>query len=87
MKASGIRAVVGRSFARIFFRNCINLGLPIITCASAVETVRSESIIRITAEDGLVEVDGEPFHVPPLPPFIIDMMRGGGLISWVKKRL
>ena len=87
MKASRIRAVVGRSFARIFFRNCINLGLPVISCAPAVEASRPGCRIRITAEEGRVDVDGSVFEVAPLPSFIIDMVRGGGLIPWVRGRL
>jgi len=87
MKASGIRAVVGRSFARIFFRNCINLGLPVITCGPAVAAAQSGSSIRIAAADGLLNVDGEAFRVPPLPPFVVDMIRGGGLVPWVQRRL
>lgn len=87
MKASGIRAVLGQSFARIFFRNCINLGLPVMTCAPAVATTRPGSKICIVAELGRVEVDGRPFEVAPLPPFIIDMIRGGGLEGWVRGRL
>ena len=87
MKASGIRAVVGRSFARIFFRNCMNLGLPALTCVPAVEVARPGSDVRIVAEEGRVEVDGSVFEVAPLPPFLIDMIRGGGLVSWVRARL
>jgi 3-isopropylmalate/(R)-2-methylmalate dehydratase small subunit len=87
MKASGIRAVVGTSFARIFYRNCINLGLPVIACPAAVEAAELGSSIRISTDDGLVEVNGQSFEVPPLPPFIVEMIRGGGLIPWVKNRL
>ena len=87
MKASGIRAVVGASFARIFFRNCINLGLPVIACPAAVAAAELGSSVRISTDDGLVEVDGQPFEVPPLPAFIVDMIRGGGLIPWVRSRL
>jgi 3-isopropylmalate/(R)-2-methylmalate dehydratase small subunit len=87
MKASGIRAVLGKSFARIFFRNCINLGLPAITCVPAVDATHPGSDIRIIAEQGKVEVDGTPFAVAPIPPFIIDMISGGGLVNWVRGRL
>ena len=87
MKASGIRAVLGRSFARIFFRNCINLGLPAMTCAPAVKAARIGSNIRIVSDRGRVEVDGTSFELAPLPRFIIDMIRGGGLEPWVRGRL
>lgn len=87
MKASGIRAVVGRSFARIFYRNCINLGLPVIACGSAVEAVRDGSRLSIDAVRGTVTVDGSSFRASPLPPFVIDMVGRGGLIPWVRDRL
>ena len=87
MKAWGIGAVVGRSFARIFFRNCINLGLPAITCPDAVEAAADGSTIRIAAEEGRVEVDGRSFDTTVLPPFVIDMIRGGGLVEYVRRRL
>jgi 3-isopropylmalate/(R)-2-methylmalate dehydratase small subunit len=87
MKAWGIRAVVGRSFARIFFRNCINLGLPAIVCSEAVAAAANGSKIRIEAEQGRVEVDGVSFDSPVLPPFVIDMIQGGGLVNYVRQRL
>ena len=87
MKAWGIEAVVGRSFARIFFRNCINLGLPAIVCGEAVAAAALGSNIRIEAEQGKVEVDGCSFDTPVLPSFVIDMIRGGGLVDYVRRRL
>ena len=87
MKAWGIRAVLGRGFARIFFRNCINLGLPAISCAGAVAAARPDSSVRIAPTRGRVEVDGKPFESDPLPPFIVDMVLGGGLVNWVRGRL
>jgi 3-isopropylmalate/(R)-2-methylmalate dehydratase small subunit len=87
MKAWGIGAVVGRSFARIFFRNCINLGLPAIVCPEAVAVAADGSEIRIAAEEGRVEVDDRAFETPALPPFVIDMVRRGGLVPYVRQRL
>jgi len=87
MRAWGIRAVVGKGFARIFARNAINLGLPVITCPAAVAAARPDVPIRIDPEQGRVEVAGRGFDATPLPPFIIDMMRRGGLVPWVRGRL
>jgi len=87
MKAWGIGAVVGRSFARIFYRNCINLGLPAIACTEAVDAAADGSKISIDAEQGRVEVDGRSFDTPVLPPFVIDMIQGGGLVKYVQRRL
>ncbi len=87
MKAWGIGAVIGRSFARIFYRNCINLGLPAIACTEAVDAAAHDSKIRIVAEEGKVEVDGSSFPTSPLPPFVIKMIQGGGLVEYVRRRL
>jgi 3-isopropylmalate/(R)-2-methylmalate dehydratase small subunit len=87
MKASGIGAVVGKSFARIFFRNCINLGLPAIVCGQGVAAAADGSKILIDAGQGRVEVDGRLFDTAVLPPFVIDMIQGGGLVNFVRKRL
>jgi 3-isopropylmalate/(R)-2-methylmalate dehydratase small subunit len=87
MKAWGIGAVIGRSFARIFFRNCINLGLPAVVCPDAVGAAQPDSAVRITADEGRVEVDGRVFSAPVLPPFLIDMVRRGGLVPYVRTRL
>jgi len=87
MKAWGIGAVVGRSFARIFYRNCINLGLPAIVSADAVAAAKDGSEIRIAADEGMIRVDGREFSTPALPPFVIDMIRRGGLVEYVKRRL
>lgn len=87
MKASGIGAVVGRSFARIFFRNCINLGLPAIVCPEAVDSIEDDAAVRIVADAGRVEVDGRVFSAPVLPPFVIDMVKRGGLVPYVRGRL
>lgn len=87
MRAWGVRAVLGRGFARIFARNAINLGLPVITCPAAVAAARQDAALRILPEQGRVEIAGDTFEVAPLPPFIIDMMRLGGLVPWVRARL
>jgi 3-isopropylmalate/(R)-2-methylmalate dehydratase small subunit len=87
MKAWGVGAVVGRSFARIFFRNCINLGLPAIVCPEAVAAARTDSAIRIRADEGRVEVDGREFSTAVLPPFVTDMVKRGGLVPYVRGRL
>ncbi len=87
MKAWGIRAVVGRSFARIFFRNCINLGLPVVVSAAGVAAARQGSTVRIVADEGVIQVDGRRFTTTVLPAFILDMTRRGGLVPWVRARL
>jgi 3-isopropylmalate/(R)-2-methylmalate dehydratase small subunit len=87
MKAWNIRCVLGKSFARIFHRNCINLGLPVIQQADAAEAATSESEVRVDVDGGEVAVDGERFQTAPLPPFMQDMLSSGGLVPWGRERL
>jgi 3-isopropylmalate/(R)-2-methylmalate dehydratase small subunit len=87
MKASGIRFLVGRSFARIFSRNCLNLGLPIVTCPEAVDEARDGSRIVADLDAGEVLVDGAVFPIPPVPPFMRELVAAGGLVPWVQGRL
>jgi 3-isopropylmalate/(R)-2-methylmalate dehydratase small subunit len=87
MKASGVRCVIGSSFARIFYRNCINLALPVITCPQAAQAAKPGSEISVDAGAGKVTVDGRVFAATPVPPFMLDMLEQGGLISWAQYKL
>jgi 3-isopropylmalate/(R)-2-methylmalate dehydratase small subunit len=87
MHAWGVRFLVGRSFARIFARNCLNLGLPIVTCAPAAEAACAGSEIALDLDQGHVEVEGTAFPIPPFPPFMREMMASGGLVAWVRENL
>ena len=83
MRASGIRALVGESFARIFYRNCINLGLPAFLHADAARAARPGSTVEVDT-DGRITVDGSEFATPPLPAFMQDLLERGGLEPWVR---
>ena len=87
MKASGVRCVVGSSFARIFYRNCINLALPAISCPAAAEAARPGSQISVDAAAGKVTVDGREFVAAPVPTFMLEMLERGGLIPWAQHKL
>ena len=87
MSASGIRFLVGKSFARIFYRNCINLGLPPVIAPEAVDAAQPGSHVEFDLDAGLVTVDGTPFEIAPVPDFMRDMFRAGGLVPWVRERL
>jgi 3-isopropylmalate/(R)-2-methylmalate dehydratase small subunit len=87
MRASGIRFVVGRSFARIFYRNCINLGLPALVSPEAADLVRPESKLRLDLASGTLEVDGATVALAALPPFMTDMFAAGGLVPWMREHL
>jgi 3-isopropylmalate/(R)-2-methylmalate dehydratase small subunit len=87
MLASGVRFLIGKSFARIFYRNCINLGLPALTAPEAVDAARPGSQIVVELDGGAVMVDGERFELAPLPDFLRDMFTAGGLVPWMRGRL
>jgi 3-isopropylmalate/(R)-2-methylmalate dehydratase small subunit len=87
MSASGIRFLVGKSFARIFYRNCINLGLPPVIAPDAVDAAEPGSSIELDLDAGVVTVDGTVFEVAPVPEFMRDMFRAGGLVPWVREQL
>ena len=86
MKAWGIGAVVGQSFARIFYRNCINLALPIVVCPEGAKSARSGSHVSIDS-DGSVTVDENTFRAPPTPDFMQEMISSGGLVPWARRRI
>jgi len=86
MKAWGVQCVLGKSFARIFRRNCVNLGLPALACADAAEAARSGSRIAIDPRSGEIEVDGERFQADPVPPFVLELHDLGGLVPWAQRR-
>ncbi len=86
MRESGIRGVVGRSFARIFYRNCVNLGLAIVPCTEAVDAARDGSRLTIDTA-GAVEVDGRVYDAPAAPPMLLELGAAGGLIGWSASRI
>jgi len=86
LKAAGITCVVAESFARIFYRNAINIGLPLMEIGPAVEKIRGGDILKINATTGEIMnlTTGETYHAEPLPGFIQDIAAAGGLINYVK---
>jgi 3-isopropylmalate/(R)-2-methylmalate dehydratase small subunit len=87
MKAWGVRCVLGKSFARIFRRNCVNLGLLALACPDAVEAVQSSgSSIRIDTDTGSIAVDGQTFRVEPVPHLVRELQDAGGLVEWAQRR-
>ncbi|MGI9659246.1 MAG: 3-isopropylmalate dehydratase small subunit [Gaiellaceae bacterium] len=87
MKAADIRCVLGRSFARIFERNCVNLGLMIVVSPEAAAAASPGSQVAVDPHAGTVEVDGVSYDAPPLPTFMLEMVESGGLVNWVQRRL
>ena len=86
MKGSGIRGVVGRSFARIFYRNCINLGLAIAACPEAVDAAHDGSRVSIDS-GGAVTGDGVSFDAPAAAPLVLELGAAGGLVGWTSGKL
>ena len=86
MKASGISLVVARSFARIFYRNAINIGLPIVECSEAVDHIQAGDIIRCDLGNGVLTIEnkGLTFSIPPFPKEIQKIMEKGGLLASLK---
>lgn len=82
IKASGVSCVIAVSFARIFYRNAINIGLPILECAGA-ERINEGDSLSVDLEKGLItdHTTGESFNTAPFPEFIRNIIRCGGLMA------
>lgn len=89
IKAAGIQAVIAKSFARIFYRNAFNIGLPIFESPEASEGIREGDIVEIDADTGIIKnlTTGEQYRAKPIPPFMQELIKAGGLIEWTKKKL
>lgn len=87
LKQLGVAAVVAKSFGGIFYRNALNLGLPVIVCEQA-DRIRAGDRIRVDAREGLVEnqTAGDTLSAQALPAFLIEMIEDGGLIPHLEKR-
>lgn len=89
LKARGVSCVIAKSFARIFYRNAINIGLPILECAEAVEATQGGDALEVDLASGRISnsARGLTFFAKPYPEFMLDIVAAGGLIEWVKGRL
>lgn len=89
IKAAGVSAVVAKSFARIFFRNAINIGLPIFECPQAVEGIRPGDEIEIDPLAGILRnlTRGTEYTLTPFPDFLQRIIARGGLLAYVEERL
>ena len=89
IKAAGIQGVVAKSFARIFYRNCFNIGLPIFESEEASDKIAEGDEIEVNADTGVIKnvTKGEEYTAKPIPPFMQELISAGGLIEWTKKRL
>ena len=88
IKAAGVSCVIARSFARIFYRNAINIGLPIFTSDEAAGTLKSGDSVEVNVTRGEITGSGKrkPFKAEVFPPFIKEIIHAGGLIEYAKKK-
>ena len=89
LKGAGVSCVVAASFARIFFRNALNVGLPILICPEGVRRIASGDRLRVDLAEGTVEnvSRNERHAVAPFPPFLQELVASGGLGPYVRRRL
>ncbi len=87
IKASGISLVIAKSFARIFYRNAINIGLAILECPDAAEAIENGHEVEADLDEGVITdlTTGARFKTSPFPPFIQKMITNGGLVASIQK--
>ncbi len=89
IKAAGVSCVIAKSFARIFFRNAINIGLPLLESDEAVDNTKNGDILEIDLSAGKIKnlSNGTTFQAKPYPDFMAGLISAGGLIEYTRKRL
>ncbi len=89
IKAAGISCVIAKSFARIFFRNAINIGLPLLECEEAVDKTKAGDTLEVDLSSGEIKnlANDMEFRAKPYPDFMAELISAGGLIPYTKKRL
>lgn len=88
IKASGVPVVIAASFARIFYRNGINIGLPLLEIGDAVEKIKADDELEVDTETGVIKnlTTGDEFKAQPMPSFVQEIAKAGGLIEYTKGR-
>ena len=88
IKASGIPVIIAADFARIFYRNGINIGLPLLEIGDDVEKIHADDELRVDTETGRIEnlTTGDVFQAHPLPGFVQKIAEAGGLINYIKEK-
>ena len=87
IKASGISCVIASTFARIFYRNAINIGLPILECPQAAKAIQAGDEVEVDFDTGVITdcTTGQTFSAEPFPPFIQNIIQKGGLLASIEK--
>ena len=88
LKYSGVKCVLAESFARIFYRNAITIGLPVLVCTGVSSTVKEDDMLAVDLQTGKVEdkTSDSVMQATMLPEFIMEILENGGLISHLKRR-
>jgi len=89
LKAAGVSCIVAQSFARIFYRNSFNIGLPILECPEAVDAISEGHEVEINMESGAIRdvTRGKTFKARPIPKFMQELVRTGGLLHYTMRRI
>jgi 3-isopropylmalate/(R)-2-methylmalate dehydratase small subunit len=89
LKAFGIGAVIASTFARIFLRNAVNIGLPVLECPAAAADIREGAVVAVDIATGRIinETSGATYQAAPFPPFLRELIASGGLVPYVRRRL
>jgi 3-isopropylmalate/(R)-2-methylmalate dehydratase small subunit len=87
MKARGIRCVIGESFSRIFYRNCVNLGIAVAPIPGILDLVAPGTTVRFDTTRGTVDMGDQRLIAPAVPPLISEIVDQGGLVPWVRSKL
>lgn len=88
LKSCGVKCVIAKSFARIFYRNAINIGFPILECAEAADGIGVGDCVRVDFQSGVIvnETTGKTFQAAPFPEFVNGIIEHGGLLRSLKAR-
>lgn len=89
IKGSGVSCIIAKTFARIFFRNSINIGLPILECIEAVDGISAGDIVEVDTDTGIIKniTTGMEFKAQPFPPFLQNIIESGGLVKAIQKQI
>lgn len=89
IKASGISCVIAESFARIFYRNSINIGLPIMECPEAAKDIEDGDEVNVDVSTGIITniTKNKTYKANPFPDFMQDIIKAGGLVNQIKERM
>jgi 3-isopropylmalate/(R)-2-methylmalate dehydratase small subunit len=86
IKGSGVKCVIAASYARIFFRNAVNIGLPILESSEAAKEINEGDQVEVSLENGLIRnlTSGKEYQARPLPDFVLQIVAAGGIVNFLK---